>query len=114
MDHKNHTPAGEGIERVLHDPISDKLVPLDPLDLTRVHSVDDLVRAMGRTAFTGRQVGDGADVLEAMARDRDDRLGAPGIETAEIAIDFRGRALDQAERVHDLVRYALGADAKIM
>src|SRR5579862_8891553 len=62
---------GEGIERVLHDPVSDKLEPLAPLDLTKIHSVDDLVRAMGRTAFTGRQVGEGADVLEAMARDKD-------------------------------------------
>lgn len=60
---------GEGIERVLHDPISDKLAPLAPLDLTQIHSVDDLVRAMGQTAFTGRLVGEGADVLEAMARD---------------------------------------------
>jgi len=33
--------------------------------------VDELVRAMGRTAFTGRQVGRAADVLEAMARDKD-------------------------------------------
>ena len=65
---KNH---GEGIDRVLHDPVSDKLVPLEPLDLTKIHSIDDLVRAMGRTAFTGRQVGEGADVLEAMARDKD-------------------------------------------
>jgi len=71
LDNENRTETGEGIERVLHDPISDKLVPLDPLDVTRVHGVDDLVRAMGRTAFTGRQVGEGADVLEAMARDRD-------------------------------------------
>src|SRR5271154_386722 len=62
---------GEGIERVLHDPVSDKLEPLAPLDLTKIHSIDDLVRAMGRTAFTGRQVGEGADVLEAMARDKD-------------------------------------------
>src|ERR1051325_6591268 len=59
------------MERVLHDPVSDKLVPLDPLNLTRIHSIDDLVRAMGRTAFTGRQVGEAADVLEAMARDKD-------------------------------------------
>jgi len=51
---------GEGIDRVLHDPISDKLVPLEPLDLSQIHSVDDLVRGMGRTAFTGRQVGEGA------------------------------------------------------
>jgi deoxyhypusine synthase len=55
----------------LHDPVQDKLVPLAPLDLSKVHSVDDLVRAMGRTAFTGRQVGQAADVLEAMARDKD-------------------------------------------
>src|SRR5580693_1149598 len=59
------------MERHLHDPIEDRLVPLEPLDLTRVHSIDDLVRAMSKTAFTGRQVGEAADVLEAMARDKD-------------------------------------------
>ncbi len=69
--HDKHTPHGEGIDRKLHDPVSDKLVPLTSLDLTKVHSVDDLVRAMGNTAFTGRQVGEGADVLEAMARDKE-------------------------------------------
>lgn len=57
--------------RVLHDPAKDRLRPIYPLDLSRIHSVDDLVRAMGETAFTGRQVGDAADVLEAMARDKD-------------------------------------------
>ncbi len=71
MDHKHEDGKGEGIERVLHDPISDKLVPLEPLDLTKIHSIDALVRAMGSTAFTGRQVGEGADVLAAMARDRE-------------------------------------------
>ncbi len=57
--------------RVLHDPISDKLVPMQPLDLGKIRSIDDMVRAMGSTAFTARQVGDAADVLEAMARDKD-------------------------------------------
>jgi deoxyhypusine synthase len=57
--------------RVLHDPIQDKLVPIAPLDLGKIRSIDELVRGMGRTAFTGRQVGDAADVLEAMARDKD-------------------------------------------
>src|SRR5271169_1439466 len=66
-----HESYGEGIERELHDPIADKLIPLEPLDLSRIRTVDDLVRAMGNTAFTGRQVGEGADVLEAMARDRE-------------------------------------------
>jgi len=62
---------GEGIERVLHDPISDNLIPVHPLDLGKVRTVNDLVIAMGNTAFTGRQVGEGTDVLEAMARDKD-------------------------------------------
>lgn len=57
--------------RILHDPIEDRLTPIYPLDLSRVRTVDDLVRAMGQTAFTGRQIGDAADVLEAMARDED-------------------------------------------
>lgn len=57
--------------RILHDPIADKLTPIFPLDLAKARTVDDLVRAMGRTAFSGRQVGDAADVLEAMARDKD-------------------------------------------
>ena len=57
--------------RILHDPIEDRLTPIFPLDLSRVHTIDDLVRSMGRTAFTARQIGDAADVLEAMARDKD-------------------------------------------
>ena len=57
--------------RVLHDPVKDKLRPIFPLDLSRCQTIDDLVRAMGNTAFTGRQIGDAADVLEAMARDKD-------------------------------------------
>jgi deoxyhypusine synthase len=69
MKQGNHD--GTGIERKLHDPIEDRLVPLESLDLKRVHSIDDLVRAMAKTAFTGRQVGEAADVLEAMTRDED-------------------------------------------
>lgn len=65
MAKKNHLP-----KRVLHDPHRDRLEPIYPLDLSRIRTIDDLVRALGRTAFTGRQVGDAADVLEAMARDK--------------------------------------------
>jgi deoxyhypusine synthase len=64
---QNKTVTG----RVLHDPVKDKLRPIFPLDLARCRTIDDLVRAMGNTAFTGRQIGDAADVLEAMARDKD-------------------------------------------
>ena len=63
--------GGDGVERHLHNPIEDRLIPLEPLDLGKVKSIDDLVRAMSKTAFTGRQLGEAADVLEAMARDED-------------------------------------------
>ena len=69
MKHGNHD--GTGVDRHLHDPLQDRLIPLEPLDLNRVRSIDDLVRAMAKTAFTGRQLGEAADVLEAMARDKD-------------------------------------------
>ncbi|MGZ4822710.1 MAG: deoxyhypusine synthase family protein [Terriglobales bacterium] len=69
--HGAQAPEGAGIDRRLHTPEEDHLVPLESLDLGRIRGVDDLVRAMGRTAFTGRQVGEAADVLEAMARDKD-------------------------------------------
>jgi deoxyhypusine synthase len=62
---------GAGMDRKLHNPIEDRLIPLEPLDLNKVKGVDDLVRAMAKTAFTGRQVGEAADVLEAMARDEE-------------------------------------------
>jgi len=56
--------------RILHDPVRDKLRPIFPLDLAKVKNIDDLVRGMADTAFTARQVGDAAEVLEAMARDK--------------------------------------------
>src|SRR5580700_790046 len=67
MAKRNKTVTG----RVLHDPVKDKLRPIFPLDLSKCHTIDDLVRAMGDTAYTARQIGDAADVLEAMARDKD-------------------------------------------
>jgi deoxyhypusine synthase len=62
---------GSGIDRKLHDPVKDKLSPVFPLDLSRAKSINDLVRSMADTAFTGRQLGESVDVLEAMARDKD-------------------------------------------
>jgi len=66
-----HSAGGEGVDRKLHSPIEDRLIPLEPLDLGKVSSIDGLVRAMAKTAFTGRQLGEAADVLEAMALDPD-------------------------------------------
>ena len=68
---KNGNHDGAGIDRHLHNAMEDKLTPLEPLDLRQVRSIDGLVRAMAKTAFTGRQLGEAADVLEAIARDKD-------------------------------------------
>lgn len=50
---------------------SDNLMPLESLDINKVSSIDDLVRGMKNTAFGGRAVGEAADVLEAMVKDKD-------------------------------------------
>jgi deoxyhypusine synthase len=57
--------------REFHDGRHDGLVPLESLDLDRVQSFADLLRAMGKTAFSGRALGEAFDVVVAMARDAD-------------------------------------------
>jgi deoxyhypusine synthase len=47
------------------------LAPLESLNLSDVRSFPDLLRAMARTAFSGRQLGEAFDILLTMARDRD-------------------------------------------
>ncbi len=53
------------------DGFSHGFAPLQSIDLSRVNSIDDLVKAMSCTAFGGRRVGEAADILEAMTRDPD-------------------------------------------
>ena len=55
-------------ERALHDGRDDGLVPLESLSLDQVQSFADLLRAMSRTAFSGRQLGTAFDVLLEMHR----------------------------------------------
>jgi deoxyhypusine synthase len=57
--------------RDLHTGTDDGLEALKPLDVAAADSVDALVRGMAATAFGGRNLGEAADVLEAMVRDRD-------------------------------------------
>lgn len=70
----------DGAPRAKNEPIlrteladghADGLEPVESLDLSRIESVDALVRGMARTSFGGRNLGDAADVLEAMVRDPD-------------------------------------------
>ncbi len=53
----------------LHDGSEDRLTPLESLELEQVSSCADLVRAMSKTAFGGRQLGRALDVVLAMYRD---------------------------------------------
>ncbi|MCK6590020.1 MAG: deoxyhypusine synthase family protein [Polyangiaceae bacterium] len=62
---------GRGPVRNLSDGVEDHLVPLKSLDPLEPRSFDELVSAMGKTAFGGRSVGEAADVLASMARDPD-------------------------------------------
>lgn len=55
--------------RSFHDGSTDGFQPLHSVDLDKVESFADLVRAMGSTAFGGRRVGEAYDTLVSMARD---------------------------------------------
>ena len=62
--------VGQRVDRKLHDPVKDRLSPVFPLDLSKTRSISALVSGMADTAFTGRQLGEAVNVLEAMARDK--------------------------------------------
>jgi deoxyhypusine synthase len=57
--------------RELHDGREDGLVALESLDLDKVTSFASLLRAMSKTAFGGRALGEALDVTVAMVRDPD-------------------------------------------
>jgi deoxyhypusine synthase len=54
--------------RSLHDGRDDGLVPLESLALDSVGSFADLLRAMSKTAFSGRQLGEAFDIVLEMVR----------------------------------------------
>ncbi len=53
------------------DPEKAGLIPLEPFDPDKIHDFDELLRAMAKTAFGGRQLGEALDVLETMVMDPD-------------------------------------------
>ena len=57
--------------REFHDGRGDGLVALESLDLDQVKSFAGLLRAMSKTAFSGRSLGEALDVTLAMVRDPD-------------------------------------------
>ena len=52
-----------------HDGAQDGLTPLEPLDVNKIEDFDELLRAMGKTVFGGRSLGEAAEVLTRMVRD---------------------------------------------
>ncbi len=55
--------------RQFHDGRRDGLMPLESLDLGEVTRFADLLRAMAKTAFSGRSLGEALDILLQMATD---------------------------------------------
>src|SRR5262245_55449214 len=68
-DRDQHQPPGH--VRNLSDGVEDRLEPLPALNPLAIHSFSDMARAMSKTAFSGRALGEACDVLETMARDPD-------------------------------------------
>jgi deoxyhypusine synthase len=58
-------------QRSLHDGAKDGLKALESLDLAKVGGFGDLVHAMSKTAFGGRQVGNALEIWREMAADPD-------------------------------------------
>jgi deoxyhypusine synthase len=61
-------------KRDLHDGREDGLTPLESLDLDAVSSFSDLLRAMSKTAFSGRALGEALEVTTAMVKDPECRV----------------------------------------
>lgn len=66
-----HPPDGLAAHRALHDGTQDGLTPVRPLELREVRTLSDLVEQMKTTAFGGRQIGEAAEILQAMIEDED-------------------------------------------
>ena len=54
--------------REMHDGRSDGLIPLESLSLDQVSTFRDLLQAMGKTAFAGRQLGEAFEILMEVSR----------------------------------------------
>ncbi|MGQ9689482.1 MAG: deoxyhypusine synthase family protein [Desulfobaccales bacterium] len=54
-----------------HDGVQDGLEPLEPLNLKEINDFDDMLRALAKTAFGGRLLGEAVEVMAAMVEDPD-------------------------------------------
>ena len=68
MDPKNNKKI---TTNPFHNGHEDNLQPLEPLDLSQLHTVADLVAGMKNTSFGARSLGEAADVFYEMVTDED-------------------------------------------
>ncbi|MCK4342341.1 MAG: deoxyhypusine synthase family protein [Phycisphaerae bacterium] len=68
MPEPKQSPAPRGLDK-LSDGWSHELKPLEPLDVRKTATCSDLLAAMSKTAFSGRSLGEAADILYEMATD---------------------------------------------
>lgn len=54
-----------------HTGFDDNLVPLEPLDLSKINNFDEMLKAQSLTAFGGRTAGEAVDTLSKMIIDKD-------------------------------------------
>ncbi|MBI2644662.1 deoxyhypusine synthase family protein [Candidatus Uhrbacteria bacterium] len=67
-----HDPHAGDLERhAAGSGHNDNFVPLENLDISKIHTCDDLLLAMEKTSFGGRKVGEAADLLYTMVTDPD-------------------------------------------
>ena len=92
-------------DREFHDGRSDGLVALESLDLDRVTSFASLLRAMSKTAFSGRSLGEALDVTLAMVRDPDCRVVLT--LSGAMTIAKMGRVISQDDRRRHGARHRL-------
>lgn len=69
-DDKDSKPPCRDTKRY-HSGFEDNLEPLQPLNLTECDTVEKLLNGMKKTAFAGRQLGEGVDVFYNMIADPD-------------------------------------------
>ena len=83
-------------DRSLHEVREDELVPLESLSLREIRSFVDLLRAMSKTAFAGRQLGEAFEILLEMARNEPLRreCARRGRAEVESRFDIRGMVCD--------------------
>lgn len=68
MNHPEPKPVSRGLGE-LADGWSHELQPLEPIDVRKTGTASELLAAMAKTAFSGRSLGEAADILYEMATD---------------------------------------------